>query len=83
MLPIAKHHDLVGMQYVICLAERKFFLDTEDRPALDLEPLQLHMRVSVRLSCDRVLSGGVSWILSMAPNIHRNVDGEVAYAANP
>ena len=59
-----------------------FFLDTEDRPAPDLEPLQLHMRVSVRLSCDRVLSGGVSWILSMAPNIHRNVDGEVAYAAN-
>ena len=24
----------------------------------------------------------VSWILSMEPNIHRNVDGEVAYAAN-
>ena len=82
MLPNAKHYDLVGMQYVICLAERNFFLDTEDRPAPDLEPLQLHMRVSVRLSCDRVLSGGVSWILSMAPNIHRNVDGEVAYAAN-
>ena len=35
-----------------------------------------------RLSCNRVLSGGVSWILSMAPNIHRNVDGEVAYAVS-
>ena len=26
--------------------------------------------------------GFLSWILSMAPNIHHNVDGEVAYAAN-
>ena len=27
--------------------------------------------------------GGVSWILSMWPNIYPNVDGEVAYAVNP
>ena len=34
-----------------------------------------------RLSCNRVLSGGVSWLRTVAPNIHPNVDGEVAYAA--
>ncbi len=30
---------------------------------------------------NRVLSGGVSWLRTVAPNIHPNVDGEVAYAA--
>ena len=34
-----------------------------------------------RLLGNRVLSGGVSWIRTVAPNIHSNVDGEVAYAA--
>ena len=30
---------------------------------------------------DPCLSGGVSWLRTVAPNIHPNVDGEVAYAA--
>ena len=32
-------------------------------------------------ACNRVLSGGVSWLRTVAPNIHPNVDGEVAFAA--
>ena len=57
--------------------QRVFLLGAKDRPAPDY----LHMRILFRLLGNRVLSGGVSWLRTVAPNIHPNVDGEVAYAA--
>ena len=57
--------------------QRVFLLGAKDRPALTI----CICEYVFRLSCNRVLSGGVSWLRTVAPNIHPNVDGEVAYAA--
>lgn len=66
------------------------FLGAKDRPAPDLvnsfavnHCICICEYVFFDSHCNRVLSGGMSWILSMAPNIYPNVDGEVAYAVNP
>ena len=74
---VVERADVVGWQRVICLAESFFYLV----PKTDQHLTICICEYVFRLSCNRVLSGGVSWLRTVAPNIHPNVDGEVAYAA--